>query len=176
MIVLVGFMGAGKTTIGRGLARRLNRPFVDSDEVIERSTGLSITDIFEGYGEAGFREIEARTIAGQLAGPPVVLALGGGAVTTPSVRENLVGHEVVLLEIALTDALGRVGGDPSRPMLRRPDLAEIFAARQALYREVATLRIPVAGRSVAELVELVATGLSDPSAVPLDPEPLDAGE
>lgn len=176
MIVLVGFMGAGKTTIGRGLARRLSRPFVDSDEVIERATGLAIPDIFEGYGEAGFREIEARTIAEQLAGPPVVLALGGGAVTTPSVREQLAGHDVVLLEIALADALGRVGGDPSRPMLRRPDLVEVFAAREVLYREVATLRIPVAGRSVAELVELVATGLSDPSAVPLDPEPLDAGE
>lgn len=176
MIVLIGFMGAGKTTIGRGLARRLNRPFVDSDEVIERATGLSIPDIFEGYGEPGFREIEARTIAEQLSGPPVVLALGGGAVTTPSVRESLAGHDVVLLEIALADALGRVGGDPTRPMLRRPDLAEIFAAREMLYREVATLRVPVAGRSIAELVELVAIGLSDPSAVPLDPEPPYAGE
>lgn len=176
MIVLIGFMGAGKTTVGRGLARRLGRPFVDSDEVIEQATGLSIPDIFEGYGEAGFREIEARTIAGQLVGPPVVLALGGGAVTTPSVRESLAGHDVVLLEIALADALGRVGGDPGRPMLQRPDLAEIFTVRQALYREVATLTVPVAGRSVAELVEIVAAGLSDPSTVPLDPEPSDAGE
>mgnify|MGYP001313643838 CR=1 FL=1 len=176
MIVLIGFMGAGKTTVGRGLARRLGRPFVDSDEVIERSTGLAIADIFEGYGEAGFREIEARTIAEQLAGPPVVLALGGGAATTPSVREDLAGHDVVLLDIALADALGRVGGDPKRPMLRRPDLAEIFAARQALYREVATLRVPVGARSVSQLVEIIATGLSDPSAVPLDPEPSEAGE
>lgn len=176
MIVLIGFMGAGKTTVGRRLARHLGRPFVDSDEVIELATGLSIPDIFEGYGEAGFREIEARTIAEQLAGPLVVLALGGGAVTTPSVRESLAGHDVVLLEIALADALGRVGGDPGRPMLRRPDLAEIFAAREVLYREVATLRVPVAGRSVAELVELIATGLTDPSAVVLDPAPSDAGE
>lgn len=176
MIVLIGFMGAGKTTVGRRLARHLGRPFVDSDEVIELATGLSIPDIFEGYGEAGFREIEARTIAEQLAGPLVVLALGGGAVTTPAVRESLAGHDVVLLEIALADALGRVGGDPGRPMLRRPDLAEIFAAREVLYREVATLRVPVAGRSVAELVELIATGLTDPSAVVLDPAPSDAGE
>lgn len=176
MIVLVGFMGAGKSTVGRALAGRLGRPFVDSDAMIERATGLSIADIFEGYGEAGFREIEARVIADQLAGPPVVLALGGGAVTTASVREQLAGHQVVLLDISLADALGRVGGDPGRPMLNRPDLAEVFAARQSLYREVAILRVPVAGRSVAELVELVVAGLADPTAVPLDPEPSDAGE
>lgn len=176
MIVLIGFMGAGKTTVGRRLARRLGRPFVDSDQLIEQATGLSIPDIFEGYGEQGFREIEARTIAQQLAGPQVVLALGGGAVTTESVREELAGHDVVLLEIALADALGRVGGDPGRPMLRRPDLAEIFTAREALYRTVATLRVPVARRSVPQLVELIVSGLSDPAAVPLDPEPVDAGE
>ncbi len=176
MIVLIGFMGAGKTTVGRALAHRLARPFVDSDEVIEQATGLSIADLFEGYGEAGFRELEARVIADQLTGPPVVLALGGGAVTTLSVREELAGHQVVLLDISLADALSRIGGDPSRPMLQRPDLAEIFAAREELYREVATLRVPVAGRSVAELVEVVVAGLADPSAVPLDPEPSDAGE
>lgn len=176
MIVLIGFMGAGKTTVGRALAHRLGRPFIDSDQLIERVAGLSIADIFEGYGEAGFREMEARVIAEQLAGPPAVLALGGGAVTTESVREELVGHDVVLLEISLADALGRVGGDPGRPMLRRPDLSEIFAAREVLYRQVATLRVPVAGWSVAQLVELVVVGLADPSAVPLDPEPLDEGE
>lgn len=176
MIVLIGFMGAGKTTVGRALAQRLGRAFVDSDQVIEQALGLSIADIFEGYGEAGFREIEARVIAEQLAGAPVVLALGGGAVTTASVRETLAGHDVVLLDISLPDALSRVGGDPGRPMLHRPDLAGIFAAREELYRSAATLRVPVAGRSVAELVELIVAGLADPAGVPLDPEPSDAGE
>ena len=176
MIVLIGFMGAGKTTVGRALAARLNLPFVDTDEVIEQASGLSISDIFEGYGETGFREIEARTIAEQLAGPPAVVALGGGAVTTESVREKLAGHQVVLLDITLADALGRLGGDSSRPMLRRPDLAEIFAVREGLYREAATIRIPVAGRSVAELAALVAAALTDPSVLPLDPEPSEAGE
>lgn len=176
MIVLIGFMGAGKSTVGRALARRLNLPFVDSDQVIERSVGLSIPDIFEGYGEAGFREIEAQTIGEQLAGPHGVVALGAGAVTTEAVRGHLVGHDAVLLDISLPDSLSRIGGDPGRPMLRRPDLAEIFAARQVLYRDVATLRVPVAGRSVSEVVELVAAALADPSALPLDPEPPDAGE
>lgn len=176
MIVLVGFMGAGKTTVGRALAARLGRAFVDSDHVIEQGLGLSIADIFEGYGEAGFREIEARVIREQLAGPEAVLALGGGAITTDSVREALDGHDVVLLDIALEDALSRVGGDPGRPMLHRPDLAQVFAARADLYRSVAALRVPVAGRSINELVELVAAGLEDASAVPLDPETPDAGE
>ena len=176
MIVLVGFMGAGKTTIGRALAARLGQPFVDTDQVIEQGIGLSIADIFEGYGEDGFREIEARVIAEQLAGPPAVVALGGGAVTTPSVRESLAGHDVVLLDISLEDALSRIGGDPGRPMLQRPDLADLFASRAESYREVATLRVPVTGRSTVEVVELVAAGLDDPSAVPLDPDSRAAGE
>lgn len=176
MIVLIGFMGAGKTTIGRTLAARLGRPFIDTDHVIEQGVGLSIADIFEGYGEAGFREIEARVVSEQLAGPPAVVALGGGAVTTEAVREALAGHDVVLLDISLEDALSRVGGDASRPMLHRPDLTEVFGTRVEIYRSVATLRVPVGGRSVAELVELVVAGLDDPAAVPLDHETQDAGE
>lgn len=176
MIVLVGFMGAGKTTIGRALADRLGRPFVDTDELIEASLGLSIADIFEGYGEQGFREVEARVIVEQLAGPPAVVALGGGAVTTAAVREALEGHDVVLLDITLEDALSRVGGDPARPILRRPDLAEVFASRAESYRAVSTLRVPVGPRSTAEVVELVAAGLEDPAAVPLDPASPDTGE
>ncbi|MDQ7992299.1 MAG: shikimate kinase [Propionicimonas sp.] len=176
MIVLVGFMGAGKTTIGRALASRLGRPFVDTDQVVEAGIGLSIADIFEGFGERGFREIEARVIAEQLAGPEAVVALGGGAVTTPAVREALAGHDVVLLDITLEDALSRVGGDPSRPMLHRPDLADVFASRADTYRAIATVRVPVGGRPAAEVVELVLAGLEDPTAVPLDPGSPDAGE
>lgn len=176
MIVLVGFMGAGKSTVGRALAARLGRPFIDTDEVVEHSLGLSIADIFEGYGEAGFRELEARVIREQLAGPDAVVALGGGAVTTPDVREALAGHDVVLLDISLEDALSRVGGDPSRPMLSRPDLADVFAARAVHYEQVATLLVPAAGRSAAEVVEAVVAGLEDPAAVRLDRESPDAGE
>ncbi len=176
MIVLIGFMGAGKTTVGRALAVRLGLGFVDTDEVIEQSAGLSISDIFEAYGEPGFRELEARVVVDQLAGPPAVLALGGGAVTTESVRRALAGHQVVLLDISLADTLSRIGADPSRPVLRRPDLAEVFAERVELYREVASVRIPVAGLTPAELVELVAQWLDDPTAVVVDAEPPDRPE
>lgn len=176
MIVLIGFMGAGKTTIGRALASRLGLAFVDTDQVIEQNAGLAISDIFEAFGETGFRELEARVVADQLAGPPVVLALGGGAVTTQSVRTALAGHQVVLLEISLADTLSRIGTDPARPVLRRPDLADVFAERVDLYREVASVRIPVAGLAPAELVELVAQWVEDPSAVVVDSEPSDTSE
>lgn len=176
MIVLVGFMGAGKTTVGRALADRLGLPFVDTDQVIEQVSGLTIAELFEGYGEPGFRELEARVVTDRLAGPAAVLALGGGAITTEEVRRALAGHQVVLLDISLADTLGRVGGDPGRPMLHRPDLAEVFAARAGLYREVASVRLPVAGRSSVELVEQIAAWLDDPTALPLDPEPSEASE
>ncbi len=175
MIVLVGFMGAGKSTVGPALAARLGLPFVDTDEVVERSAGLTIADIFEHQGEAGFRDLEARVISAELAGPEAVVALGGGAVTTDAVRQALRGHDVVLLDISLEDALDRVGGDARRPMLRRPDLAEVFAARARYYAQVATVRVPVAGRSAPEVVEAVVESLAGrgPS---LDPESPDAGE
>jgi shikimate kinase len=176
MIVLIGFMGAGKTTIGEALAARLGHRFIDTDEVVERSVGLPIADIFQAWGEAGFREVEARVIREQLAGPDAVLALGGGAVTTAEVREALAGHDVVLLDISLADALDRIGGDAGRPMLSRPDLADVFAAREELYQQAATLRVPVAGRSVIELVEAVVAGLEGHSAAPLDRRSPDAGE
>ncbi len=159
MIVLIGFMGAGKTTVGKALAARLGLQFIDTDQVIEQSTGLAISDIFDAYGEAGFRELEARVVAEQLAGPQAVVALGGGAVTTESVRERLRGHKVVLLEISLADTLSRLGADSTRPMLQRPDLAEVFADRVDLYREVASVGIPVAGTTPSELVDLVAQWL-----------------
>lgn len=176
MIVLVGFMGAGKSTVGPALAARLGLPFVDSDEVVERSVGLAIADIFQQQGEAGFRELEARVIGAQLDGPEAVLALGGGAVTTEAVRDALRGHDVVLLDISLEDALARVGGDARRPMLQRPDLAEIFAARARFYAEVATVRVSVAGRSETEVVEAVASALETPDGPSLDRESPDAGK
>lgn len=175
MIVLIGFMGAGKTTVGRALAARLGWSFVDTDEVIERAVGIGIPDIFAVYGEPGFRELEARVIGEQLTGEPAVVALGGGAVTTPSVREALAGHQVVLLDISLADALGRIGGDPGRPILARLDLAEVYASRAELYASVASLRVPVAGRSVTQIVESIVAG-EHPTAGTLDQPTPDAGE
>jgi shikimate kinase len=137
VIVLVGFMGAGKTTLGAALAQRLGLPFVDTDDVIAARHG-PIADIFASAGEATFRDLEEDAIRETLTGPQAVVSLGGGAVETPAVRDLLAGHEVIWLRISLQDALARLGDDPSRPVLNSANLAARFAARQPLYAQVAT--------------------------------------
>ena len=159
MIVLIGFMGAGKTTVGALLAEYLLIPFIDSDEVIEAFEGLAVREIFATRGEAEFRRIEAATITRLLAGPDVVLALGGGALTTLDVRAALVGHQVVLLDVAFEEALERVAADPGRPMLHQPDLSGLYDRRQDDYREAARKAVPVSGRSPREVVEDVLAAL-----------------
>ncbi len=161
MIVLVGFMGAGKTTVGRLLAERLAVPFVDADEAVVAAEGRSIADIFATEGEPGFRRVEAALIAGLLAGPEVVLALGGGALGTPAVRDAVGGHTVVLLEVSLAEALARVGADPSRPMLGHPDLPGLYASRREAYRAVASAVVAVAGRTPAEVATDVLAALAE---------------
>ena len=164
MIVLIGFMGAGKSTVGRLLAAQLRLPFADADAVIEAEQELSIPDIFEGYGEPEFRRIEAETIIRLLAGPETVLSLGGGALATKAVRDALAGHQVVLLDVELDEALRRVGGDGSRPMLARNDVPELFASRQQAYRKAATEVVPVNDRTPQEVTAAVLTALVSPRA------------
>ena len=144
MIVLIGFMGAGKTTIGRLLAAELVLPFADSDEVIERRAGRLIREIFAEDGEAAFRALEHRVIAELLDGPDLVLALGGGAAEHPQTRGMLASHphaQVVYLQVGYAQALRRVGGDGGRPMLARPDLPALYERRLAAYAAVATLTV-----------------------------------
>lgn len=150
-IVLVGFMGAGKTTVGRLLAGRRGVPFLDSDEVIEARAGRPIPEIFATGGEAAFRALEHEVVAALLDGPGVVLALGGGAAehgrTRALLGSSAVSSAVVFLRVSYDAALARVGGDDNRPMLARPDLPEVYARRQAVYQEVATITVDVDGRS-----------------------------
>jgi shikimate kinase len=152
MIVLVGFMGAGKTTVGTLLAARLGLPFTDSDHVIAARAGRPIRQIFAADGEPAFRALEHDVIAALLAGPPAVLALGGGAPGHPPTRDMLVADpaaRVVYLHVGYAQALRRVGGDAdptSRPLLARPDLPALYQRRLPLYAEVATLTVPTDGR------------------------------
>lgn len=147
VVVFVGFMGAGKTTVGRLLAEKLGVPFIDSDHVIEARAGRPIPEIFAADGEPAFRALEHEVIADLLAGAPMVLALGGGAPGHDGTRSLLTDVPVVYLRVSYDEALARVGGDSGRPMLARPDVADVYAARQAVYESVATLTVDTDGRS-----------------------------
>jgi shikimate kinase len=143
-IYLVGLMGAGKTTVGRQLARRLGRRFVDVDHEIVERTGVSIPTIFEIEGEEGFRRREAQAITELTSGTDVVLATGGGVVLNPDNRSRL--HDtgwVVYLNVPPALLYERTRHDRNRPLLRVPDpkakLEELHAVRDPLYREIAHL-------------------------------------
>jgi len=156
MIVLVGFMGAGKTTVGTLLAARLGLPFADSDQVLEDRAGRPIRQIFAEDGESAFRALEYEVIVGLLDGPPMVLALGGGAPGHPPTRARLTcdpAAEVVYLHVGYDQAMRRVGGDEGRPLLARPDLPALYQRRLPVYAAVATLTVPTDGRRPEDLSE-----------------------
>jgi shikimate kinase len=155
-IYLVGLMGAGKTTIGRQLARRLGRRFYDSDHEIVARTGVPIPTIFEIEGEEGFRRRESLAIAELTSGTDIVLATGGGVVLSPENRKLL--HEtgwVVYLNVPPVMLFERTRHDRNRPLLRVEDplakLEELHALRDPLYRETAHL--------VVDGSHLVASGV-----------------
>lgn len=126
-IVLVGLMGAGKSTIGRRLANVLAVPFVDSDNEIVEAAGCSIADIFEGYGEPIFRDLEQRVILRLMTGEPSVVATGGGAFIQPDVREAIARYGVsVWLKADLPVLLERVSRRDNRPLLKTGDKSEIL--------------------------------------------------
>jgi 3-dehydroquinate synthase/shikimate kinase/3-dehydroquinate synthase len=146
VIVLVGFMGAGKTTVGRLLASKLGLRFADSDLVIEQRRGRSIREIFAEDGEAAFRAAEHEVLAELTRGPDAVVAVGGGAVEYQSSRRLLRAAQVIYLQVSYEEAMRRVGTDAGRPLLRRADLADIYRQRLPVYQSVAALTVATAGR------------------------------
>lgn len=161
MIILVGFMGAGKSTIGRLLAERLGMPFVDIDEFIKAQEHRSISQIFEEGGEEGFRQLERQAILENLVGDDAVIALGGGAVESPATREALDSAFVVYLEIDFDEAVLRVGDDSDRPVISNPNIRDIYLRRLPLYEGVADYAIPTAKRSPEEIVEAILSRIEN---------------
>ena len=156
-IFLVGLMGAGKTSIGRLLAKRLGKAFVDCDHEIERVTGVRIAVIFEIEGEPGFRAREARMLAQLVQGGNMVLATGGGAVLAPENRKLLARNgTVIYLRAAVHDLWNRTRHDRSRPLLRSGDslatLERLYTERDPLYREVADIIVDTGDQSPGSLV------------------------
>ena len=165
-LVLVGPMGAGKTSIGRRLADRFGLRFVDADHHVERRTGASIAAIFEHVGEAGFREREAAALAELLAGEGLLLATGGGAVLGEANRRLMHARGfVVYLRAGLESQLKRLQRDRARPLLQRPDreqvLRELARVREPLYREVADLVLDTDGLTAAEAASRLGLQLAD---------------
>lgn len=167
-LVLVGPPGAGKTTVGRVLARRLGVPFTDADALVVQRAGKSIADIFTQDGEPAFRVLEREVVAEALEGGDGVLALGGGAVLADDTRERLRGHRVVYLSVGLADGLRRTGMSTARPLLAgvnpRATFKALLDARIPLYREVATVEVDTVRRSANQVAHAVLDALGIGSA------------
>ena len=145
-IFLVGLMGAGKTTIGKLLAKRLKKTFIDTDHEIEHRTGVRIPLIFELEGEVGFRERETTLIRELTQRQDIVLATGGGAILRKENRDALVQNGIVVyLNAKIEDLWQRTQHDKNRPLLQTQDpkakLTELFIQRDPLYREIANMII-----------------------------------
>lgn len=169
-VFLVGPMGAGKTTVGRLLAKYLQRDFVDSDWYVETQTGADIAWIFDKEGEAGFRERETRAIDELTLRPGIVMATGGGAVMRAENREMLKTRGIVVYLNASVDIqMARTAKDKSRPLLQQPNprqvLQRLYTLRDPLYREVANIILPTGHtyprHMVTELIGLLKPYIED---------------
>lgn len=156
-IFLVGLMGAGKTTVGRLLSKRLGKTFYDTDHEIESRTGVNIPVIFELEGESGFRKRETAAIADLVHQRDIVLATGGGAVLAKENREHLSQNGLVVYLRANVDELWhRTRNDKSRPLLQTDDpqarLQQLYTERDPLYREIADIIIDTGDQPVTVIV------------------------
>jgi shikimate kinase len=171
LISLVGLPGSGKSTVGRQLARRLSRPFIDSDHVIEQRIGCSIREFFEREGEARFRDVEEEVVGDLCAGGSGVLATGGGSVLRPANRLALHGRtRVVYLRSTPEELFRRLRHDVSRPLLQVDDplsrLRDLFEIRDPLYRETAHYVVETGRPSVSTLVRMISEQLDIDGGAP----------
>lgn len=163
--MLVGAPGAGKSTIGRQVAARLDLSFSDTDRMVEEAAGMSVSDIFVTLGEAQFRQREEEAIEQALRDSEGVVSLGGGAILSDVTRDRLSSHFVVWLKVDVSDAATRVGMNTARPLLLgnvRGQLASLMKEREGLYKQVSSATIETSGKPVGRVVaELLALpGLS----------------
>ncbi|WP_019434759.1 shikimate kinase [Streptomyces sp. AA0539] len=161
-VVLVGPPGSGKTTVGAVLAERLGTTVRDTDTDVERAAGRAISDIFVERGEAHFRALEAEAVRAALSEHDGVVALGGGAVLDAGTRALLARLPVVFLQVAMADAIRRVGLDSARPLLAvnpRQQWRTLMEARRPLYEEVASTVIDTEGLTPEEVAQAIVDAM-----------------
>ncbi|MDF3299701.1 shikimate kinase [Streptomyces tropicalis] len=162
VVVLVGPMGVGKSTVGRLLADRLGVAYRDTDDDIVTAEGRTVAEIFVDDGEPAFRALERQAVHAALAGHDGVLALGGGAVLDDGTRARLAAHRVVYLSMDVEEAVRRTGLNAARPLLAvnpRRQWRELMEARRPLYEEVATAVVATDGRTPDEVARAVLDAL-----------------
>ncbi|MFJ8544931.1 shikimate kinase [Streptomyces sp. NPDC093586] len=162
LIVLVGPMGVGKSTVGRLLAERLGTGYRDTDEDIVSAQGRSISEIFVDDGEPAFRALEKQAVRTALAEHDGVLALGGGAILDADTRDLLAGQRVVYLSMDVEEAVKRTGLNAARPLLAvnpRKQWRELMEARRHLYEEVAAVVVATDGRTPEEVTQAALDAL-----------------
>ncbi|MGV9913606.1 3-dehydroquinate synthase [Streptomyces tendae] len=181
LIVLVGPMGVGKSTVGQLLAERLDTGYRDTDEDIVTAQGRAIAEIFVDEGEAAFRALEKAAVRTALAEHEGVLSLGGGAILDADTRALLAGHSVVYLSMDVEEAVKRTGLNAARPLLAvnpRKQWRELMEARRHLYEEVATAVVATDGRTPEEVTEAALDAVElktvSPGGQPPHPRPEDA--
>ncbi len=162
-ITLIGLMGVGKTTVGRRLAQALEWPFRDADEEVEKAAGRTVSEIFDDFGEAGFRDGERKVIARLLDEAPMVLALGGGAFVDPETRALVKQKSCsIWLQADVATLAARVGRRDTRPLLRDRDpetvLGELLERRTPAYAE-AELHVDASGGSHEQTLKRILEAL-----------------
>lgn len=163
-ILLIGFMGSGKSTVGRILADSVGIPFVDLDEQVEQAAGVSVSQLFADGGEERFRTLESEMLAAMAKHPPSVVACGGGVVVRDENRAVLRSlGRVVYLRVSAGEAVARIGDTSTRPLLSGAGAAlaatSLLTARESLYSAVADIVVQTEGRTPEEVAHVVSEKL-----------------
>ncbi len=169
-LLLVGFMGAGRSSVGRELAARLGLPFIDLDASIEERAGMPVARYFSEHGEPAFRELEHAALRDLIGAPDSVVACGGGVVTRDDNRILLKDlGRVVYLRVSAGEALARIGDTTTRPLLAGPGGAlvatRLLESRESLYQAVADVVVETGGATVEQVVDRVLGAVGDRWAV-----------